>query len=101
MKAKLTAWQWCQRYIRLPFLITATAIVCLYFFNDNSALTYYESQLRIAALKAEIKENTDTLEHYRALTRDLDRDRESIERIVRERYHMRRANEDVYTYEKR
>lgn len=75
------------------------AIVSLYFFNDNSALTYYESQLRISSLKAEIKENVDTLEYYRAMTRSLDRDRASIERIVRERHHMRRANEDVYIYE--
>lgn len=91
---------WCTRYIRLPFVMTVTAIVCLYFFNDNSALSYYESQLKISRLKAEIQDNIDTLNHYRALSRSLDRDRSSVERIVRERHHMRRNNEDVYIYEK-
>lgn len=99
MKSELTLWEWCKRYIRLPFFLTVAAIVCLYFFNDNSALTYYESQLEISRLKAEIKQNTDTLEHYRALSQSLDREKEAIEKIVRERHHMRRASEDIYLYD--
>lgn len=99
MQQQRTFWQWCGRYIRLPFFITIAAIIALYFFNDNSALTYYDYQVRIAELKAQIKENTDTLEYYRQLTRSLDNDRETLERIVRERYHMRRANEEIYLFD--
>lgn len=91
--------KWCRRYVRLPFFLTVGAIVCLYFFNDNSALTYYESQLEISRLKEEIKDNADTLAYYKELTRSLDSDRAALEKIVRERHHMRRTNEDVYIYE--
>lgn len=97
MMEKRTFIQWCRRYVRLPFPLTVAAIAILYFFNDNSALTYYDYQVQIADLKAQIKANTDTLEYYKALNRNLDTDPEVLERIVRERYHMQRTNEDVYT----
>lgn len=99
MNPKSPFFLWCRRYVRFPFLLTVGAIVCLYFFNDNSALTYYESQLEISRLKEEIKQNADTLAYYKALTRSLDSDRQTLEKIVRERHNMRRVNEDVYIYE--
>ncbi|MCM1111277.1 MAG: septum formation initiator family protein [Clostridium sp.] len=80
----------------MPFLITIGAIATLYFFNDNSALTYYDYEVRISNLRAQIRENQDTLEYYQALNRSLDTDREALERIVRERYHMQRTDEEVY-----
>lgn len=87
---------WCLRYIRLPFPLTLCAIAALYCFNDNSALTYYDDQVEISRLKAEIKANTDTFEYYRALNENLQRNREELERIVRERHHMQSTNEEVY-----
>ena len=43
--------------------------------------------------------NRDTLEYYNKLNHSLDTDPETMERIVRERYHMQRENEDVYIVE--
>lgn len=91
--------RWIRRYVRLPFILTVGVIVALYFFNDHSALTYYEYETRINELKAEIQATTDTLEHYRRLNHNLNTDKETMERIVRERHHMQRADEDVYIME--
>ena len=37
--------------------------------------------------------------YYLRLNRSLDTDPQSLERIVREKYHMQRPNEDVYIIE--
>jgi len=58
-----------------------------------------EYEEEITRLKAEIKQNNDTLEYYQMLNNSLSTDREEMERIVRERYHMQRTNEDVYVFE--
>ena len=90
---------WLRRYIRPGFVVTAAVIMVVLFFNDNSLLTTYEHDKEIDRLRAEIKECRDTLLHYEALNRSLDTDVETMERIVRERYHMQRPTEDVYVFE--
>lgn len=93
------SWTWIRRYVKLPFILTVSIIAALYLFNDHSALTYYEYEKRINDLRTQIKATTDTLEYYRQLNRSLDTDREAMERIVRERHHMQRVDEDVYIME--
>lgn len=90
---------WIKRYVRPSFIITAAIITFVLFFNDNSLLNTYEHEREIDRLKAEIKECNDTLRYYQALNRALDTDVETMERIVRERYHMQRPSEDVYIFE--
>ncbi|MBD5347572.1 MAG: hypothetical protein HDR92_10675 [Bacteroides sp.] len=90
---------WLRRYIRPSFVLTASVIVFVLFFNDNSLITTYEHEQEIDRLRAQIKECRDTLLYYEALNRALDTDVEAMERIVREHYHMQRPTEDVYVFE--
>ncbi len=90
---------WCKRYISVSALVIAGALVYVLFFNDNSILNHYQYEGEIDRLKAEIKVNRDSLEYYRAMNSRLDTDREAMEQIVREQYHMQRPNEDVYIVE--
>lgn len=87
---------WCKRYISVSALVIAGALVYVLFFNDNSILNHYQYEGEIDRLKAEIKVNRDSLEYYRAMNSRLDTDREAMEQIVREQYHMQRPNEYVY-----
>lgn len=87
---------WFRRYIRPGFVATAAVIAFVLFFNDNSLVVTYEHEQEINRLRAEIKENRDTLLYYEAMSRALDTDLETMERIVRERYHMQRASEDIF-----
>lgn len=53
----------------------------------------------IDRLEELISQATDTLNYYKELNRSLDTDAETMERIVREQYHMQHPDEDVYVYE--
>ncbi len=59
----------------------------------------FEYNDMIVELEKEIQQNRDTLQYYQKLNNRLDTDKETMERIVREQYHMQRPNEDVYIFE--
>lgn len=90
---------WCKRYLSLTLLAAIVIGALVLFFNENSLLRTVEQEHQIDDLKAQIKDATDTLEYYRSLNRSLDTDKETMERIVREQYHMQHPDEDVYLYE--
>ena len=69
---------WCRRYLSVTFVKSV------------------EYTTRIKELREEIRDNEDTLLYYRRMNHALDTDPETMERIVRENYHMQRENEDVY-----
>ncbi|MBQ9072884.1 MAG: septum formation initiator family protein [Muribaculaceae bacterium] len=92
-------YQWCRRYISLTLVAIVAYVVFMLFFNENSIMKSFELNDEIASLKAEIKDNTDSLMHYDTLLQRLNTDPETMERIVREYYHMQRDNEDVYIFE--
>ncbi len=95
----IKAIRWVRRYISLTLILSVGVIVFVLFFNENSVVHTYEYAQEIERLKAEIKDNRDTLRHYEDLNRRLDTDKGTMERIVREQYHMQRPNEDVYIVE--
>ena len=66
------------------------------FFNDNSVMDNYRYQKEIDELKKEIASNYDTLQYYQQQIELLRTDPETMERIVREEYHMQRPNEDIF-----
>lgn len=92
-------YRWCRRYISLTLIIVVGLIVYVTGFNDNSFVNIHRYKQQIKELKAEIKENRDTLEYYETLNKRLDTDPVTMERIVREQYHMQRSGEDVYIIE--
>ena len=92
-------YRWCRRYISLTLIVVVGLIIYVTGFNDNSFINIHRYKKQITELKAEIKENRDTLQYYEALNRRLDTDPVTMERVVREQYHMQRPGEDVYVFE--
>lgn len=90
---------WCRRYLKINFLGTAAVIIFVLFFNDNSVVNSIEYAREIERLRLEIKEYNDTFRYYRNMNQSLTRNPETMERIVREQYHMQRPQEDVYLVE--
>lgn len=90
---------WSRRYIRLSFIAMVAVVAYVLFFSENSVVDYYHYQTEIDRLRAEIMEGNDSIEYYENLNRRLRTDPETMERIVREQYHMQRANEDIYVVE--
>ena len=70
--------------------------VYITFFSDYNYLRSMEYDARIKDLKAQIKECDDSTAVYRERLRLLESDHETLERIVREEYLMKRENEDLY-----
>lgn len=90
---------WCKRYFSLTLLFSVLIIGWLFFLNDNSLQRTAEQERTIDRLEAAIADATDTLEYYRELNHSLETDKETLEKIVREEYHMQQPDEDVYIYE--
>ena len=91
---------WCKRYISLTALVVIGAIVYMLFFQENSTARIYGYENTIDSLRQEIKVQTDTMEHYRQLNHGLDnKDRQIIERAVRENFNMALHDEDVYVFD--
>lgn len=90
---------WCRRYISLMLIAIIAFVVFVLFFNENSIMRSFELNDEIEQLKAQIKDNTDTLNFYNDMLHRLSNDPETMERIVREHYHMQHPDEDIYIFE--
>lgn len=89
---------WCRRYVSVTLLAVIAFVLFVLFFNENSVMKNFEYKKEIDRLKAEIKINTDSMEFYRRQNLLLQTDPQTMERIVREHYHMQRPDEDVYVF---
>jgi len=92
-------YRWFRRYVSLTALAVIVFMLFVLFFNENSMMKKIEYGRQIEELKAQIRENEDTLLYYQDLNNRLSTDRETMEKIVREQYHMQRPSEDVYVFD--
>ncbi|MBQ4367095.1 MAG: septum formation initiator family protein [Muribaculaceae bacterium] len=88
--------KWIPRWLNLPFVVFIVFVVLLLFTGENNYLKINSLKKQINELKAEIKANEDSAAVYDAKVQELNTDRESLEKIAREKYGMKRVNEDVY-----
>ncbi len=95
----MTVGKWCKRYLSFTLFICIAFVVYMLFFNDDSLKQRLAYDEEIKSLKEQIKDNQDSLEYYKEKLQMLNTDPETMERIVREYYHMQRKNEDVYVFE--
>ncbi len=91
---------WLRRYLAIPTLFGIGVMVYLMFFGEYSVFERIEYQEKIDSLTTCLKQERDTLNHYRDLNQRLSTDPELMEKVVREQYNMNRPNEDVYVIEK-
>ncbi len=90
---------WFRRYVKLPFVCVVAYLAFILFFNENSIARSFELKQMIDSLEYEISLYRDTTNHYINLNEQLNTNPEAMERVVREKYHMNRENEDVYVFE--
>lgn len=88
--------RWIPRWLSLPLIIIVAFLIVMIFYGDNSYLKSKEYSEKIDELTKEIKANRDSAAYYRRKSHELSTDRETLEKIAREQYGMKRANEDVY-----
>lgn len=95
-KIKLKRPKWIPLWLSIPFIIFLAFIVMLLFFGENNYMQISEQQKEIDELKAQIKEQEDSALFYERKTKELNTDKETLEKIAREQYGMKRTNEEVF-----
>lgn len=75
-------------------------VVVVGFLDPNSYYHRFLHKQEIQHLKDEIKYYEDLYSADTKTLRELDANPKSIERIARERYFMKRPNEDIYVFKK-
>lgn len=88
--------KWIPRWLSLPLVVFVAFMLVLLFFGDNNYLEINSYKEQINQLKSEIKANEDSAALYETKVRELNTDRATLERTAREKYGMKRANEEVY-----
>lgn len=66
------------------------------FYGESSYLKSNHYTSEINKLKGDIQQNSDSAMYYVNKVNELNTDKETLERIAREKYGMKRHNEDVY-----
>ena len=97
MSKLINIWEFiCRR----KYLITIVAFAAIIgFLDENSLLRRFEYEREINQLKQEIdKYRTDYEEITRRLN-ELSTNPDAIEQIAREKYLMKKPNEDIYVFE--
>ncbi len=85
-----------RKWVNIPLTVVVVFVVVLLFVGDYSYIKIADYKNTANAMEREIKENYDTARYYQKRIRELNTDKESLEKIAREQYQMKRKNEDVY-----
>ena len=88
--------KWIPRWVNIPLLIFVVFVLTLLFYGDNSFIRSTKYRNQINDLKSQIQAYEDSAAMYDAKVNELNTDNESLERLVREKYGMKRVNEEVF-----
>lgn len=84
-------------YINNKFTITAVAfIVWISFFDKNDFLSQYKLQSEVKTLEQEKNYYLQEIKNIKDDTKDLQTNPDNLEKFAREKYLMKKDNEDVF-----
>lgn len=86
---------WRLRGLKYVFVIIV-GIALVGFLDDNSIWAHIRNMNRISELQKEIDDYTQRYERDQARVRQLNVNPKAVERIARERYFMKEADEDIF-----
>lgn len=89
--------KWVPEWLSFTFVMFVAFVAMMLFYGDFSYVKSNEYSQQIQKIQQEIRENNDTARIYTQKIQELNTDPETLERIAREKYGMKRENEDVYT----
>ena len=87
---------WIPRWLNVPLLIFTGFIIWLLFFGEYNFMRINDQKKEINQLKEQISANLDSAKLYDDKLHELNTDKETLEKIAREKYGMKRLNEEVY-----
>ncbi|MBQ8867989.1 MAG: septum formation initiator family protein [Bacteroidaceae bacterium] len=81
------------------WVVTIAFVAIIGVLDENSLLRRAAHKYEIATLKSEIEQYKEQYQEDTRRLEELDSNPETIEKIARERYLMKRPDEDVYIFE--
>lgn len=97
MSKLLTVWKYIRQH---KYLITIVIfLIIIIFLDENNLLRRAQHKYEISELKSEIERYRDQYEHDTKLLEELSNNPEALEKIAREKYLMKKPNEDIFIFE--
>lgn len=97
MSKLLTIWNYIRRH---KYMITVLIfIVVIGFLDENSLIQRIKHRSEISALNGEIEKYRKQYEEDTERLKELTTNPEALEKIAREKYLMKRPDEDIYVFE--
>ncbi len=97
MSKLLTIWNYIRRH---KYLITVLIfLVVIGFLDENSLIQRIKHRSEISSLNSEIEKYRKQYEGDTEKLKELTTNPEALEKIAREKYLMKKPNEDIYVFE--
>lgn len=97
MSKLLTVWKYIRQH---KYLITIVIfLIIIIFLDENNLLRRAQHKYEISELKSEIERYREQYEHDTKMLEELSNNPEALEKIAREKYLMKRPNEDIFIFE--
>ena len=97
MSKLITVWKYIRQH---KYMITIAAfLVIIVFLDENSLIQRQKHQQEINTLKAEIERYRQQFEEDTRKLKELTESPEALEKIAREKYLMKKPNEDIFIFE--
>ena len=97
MSKLMTVWSYIRQH---KYLITVVLfLVIIVFLDENSLVQRAKQRKEIEALKVEIEKYRKQYEKDTETLKELTENPEALEKIAREKYLMKKPNEDVFIFE--
>lgn len=87
------------RWLSIPFVIVVAVIIYVFQADRSNFAQITSNNNEINILKQNVQACCDTTKKYQELYNQLHAGKEEVERIAREKYHMKRETEDLYLTE--
>lgn len=85
------------KYLKNKYLITALAVaVWVFCFDENDAFSQWDMYKRCEKLKQDKAYYSNEIEYCKRMTQSLKTNPFALERLARERYHMKRDGEVLF-----
>ncbi len=87
-------------FMAIPFvkyaLVLVIGVVLIGFAGSNSIMGHFQNKAKIEELKVEIEHYEDIYRHDQNQIHQLQSSKKEMERVARERYFMKTADEDIF-----
>ena len=97
MSKLMTIWEYVRKH---KYMITVVGfLVIIVFLDDNNLIQRAKQRQEIKALTAEIEKYRKQFEEDTEKLKELNENPDAMEKIAREKYLMKKPNEDVFIFE--